>query len=174
MNAVWISSELPNEVPTEFKSPIIDQIQSLNPSFENFVAKGETSELIRYFTKNSNHFSKASRAFTPDDIVYCKAHYLFIPAENNDQKLIASAQFLVNNYLKTYGYLPKILVLEGQGIVAVEDSMKSVLNMLEVYSNILKISFYSENFGGPQFMTNAQIEFIDNWEVENYRRQMAK
>jgi len=39
---------------------------------------------------------------------------------------------------------------------------------------ILKISFLSEYFGGPKFMTKAQIEFIDNWEVENYRRKMAK
>jgi hypothetical protein len=46
--------------------------------------------------------------------------------------------------------------------------------MLEVYTNILKISFLSENFGGPQSMTAEQIDFIDNWEVENYRRQMAK
>ena len=52
------------------------------------------------------------------------------------------------------GYLPKVLALEGEGIVAVEESVKSALNVLEVFENILKISFYSENFGGPKFSSH--------------------
>lgn len=169
-----IHTELPSDLQTEISSPIIDKIQSLNEGFSNFVAKGISSELIQFFVKDNKRFSKSSTAFTPDDIVYCKAQYLFISAEKDEQALLASVQFLVSDYLKTHGYLPKVLAVEGEGVVAVEDSLKSVLNVLEVYTNILKISFYSENFGGPQFMTKSQIDFIDNWEVENYRRQMAK
>jgi rhamnose utilization protein RhaD (predicted bifunctional aldolase and dehydrogenase) len=167
-------AELPSDLQLEISSPIIEKIQSLNEGFNNFEAKGISSELIHFFVKDNKRFSKANTAFTPDDIVYCKAHYLFIPAEKDDQAFLTSVQFLVGDYLKTHGYLPKVLAVEGEGVIAVEDSLKSVLNVLEVYTNILKISFYSENFGGPQFMTKSQIDFIDNWEVENYRRQMAK
>jgi len=39
---------------------------------------------------------------------------------------------------------------------------------------LMKISYYSENFGGPRFMTCFHIDFIDTWEVENYRRKIAK
>jgi rhamnose utilization protein RhaD (predicted bifunctional aldolase and dehydrogenase) len=77
-------------------------------------------------------------------------------------------------YKDQYGYLPKVLVLQGQGIIGVEESLKSANNVVDVYENILKISFYSENFGGPKFMNDEQIAFIDNWEVENYRRKIAK
>jgi hypothetical protein len=38
----------------------------------------------------------------------------------------------------------------------------------------MKIAFLSEQFGGPHAMTDEQIRFIDNWEVENYRRKVAK
>jgi NAD(P)-dependent dehydrogenase (short-subunit alcohol dehydrogenase family) len=38
----------------------------------------------------------------------------------------------------------------------------------------MQISYLAENFGGPHFMTDRDIDFIDNWEVENYRRQIAK
>jgi len=117
---------------------------------------------------------KANTAFTPDDIVYCKAYYLFLPVCSSDQEQIDSARELISIYLNTNGYLPKVLVLEGKGVITVEENLKSALNVLEVYSNILKISFLSNNFGGPKFMNKAQIEFIDNWEVENYRRKMAK
>jgi NAD(P)-dependent dehydrogenase (short-subunit alcohol dehydrogenase family) len=38
----------------------------------------------------------------------------------------------------------------------------------------MKISLYSNNFGGPHFMNDSEIAFIDNWEVENYRRAVSK
>ena len=80
----------------------------------------------------------------------------------------------IAEYISKYGYLPKVIGLEGQGIIAIEDNDKAIENVLEVYTNLLRISFLSDNFGGPKFMTKEQIEFIDNWEVENYRRVMAK
>ena len=80
----------------------------------------------------------------------------------------------IAEYISKYGYLPKVIGIEGKGVIAVEDNVKSIENVLEVFTNILRISFLSENFGGPKFMTKEQIEFIDNWEVENYRRVMAK
>ncbi len=169
-----IREVLPNDEVKPFESPIIDKIQQLHPEFGTFAAKGIESSLIHHFIIDQNSFLKADTAFTPDDIVYCKAHYLFIPALNDEKKQIETAGKLIDSYLSTYGYLPKVLAVEGQGIIAVEENLKSVLNVLDVFSNILKISFLSENFGGPKFMTKAQIEFIDNWEVENYRRKMAK
>ncbi len=165
---------LPADDAKPFASPIIDHITQLHPEFETFVAKGIESNLIHHFTTGRKCFLKADTAFTPDDIVYCKAHYLFIPAYDYEKDQLESARTKIAGYIDTFGYLPKVLAVEGQGIIAVEDNLKSVLNVLEVYSNILKISFLSENFGGPKFMTRAQIEFIDNWEVENYRRKMAK
>jgi rhamnose utilization protein RhaD (predicted bifunctional aldolase and dehydrogenase) len=169
-----IKEALPSDEQKQFSSPVIDKIQELHAGFVTFTAMGIESSLIHHFVKDHTSFQKANTAFTPDDIVYCKAHYLFIPAIANDLEQLESAKILINSYVDTYGYLPKVLVLEEHGVIAVEDSLKSVLNVLEVYSNILKISFLSENFGGPKFMTKSQIEFIDNWEVENYRRKMAK
>jgi NAD(P)-dependent dehydrogenase (short-subunit alcohol dehydrogenase family) len=46
--------------------------------------------------------------------------------------------------------------------------------MQEVFEDWMKISYLSENFGGPHFMSERDISFIDNWEVENYRRQISK
>jgi rhamnose utilization protein RhaD (predicted bifunctional aldolase and dehydrogenase) len=169
-----IREPLPADVPVFFDSILTEKVKELHPGFETFSAKGIKSNLILHFAKNYNNFLSADTAFTPDDIVYCKAHYVFIPASGNKQEQFQSTRNIIAGYVGTYGYLPKVLVLEGEGVVAVEDSVKSVLNVLEVYTNILKISFLSENFGGPKFMSNTQIEFIDNWEVENYRRKLAK
>ena len=169
-----INVPLPVDESKQFDSPLLVAVQKLNPGFETFTAEGVTNSLVRHFASDFNTFQNAKTAFTPDDIVYCKAHYLFLPAQKSDQDQIDSARKLIAGYQDCYGYLPKVLMVEGQGVIAVEENLKSVLTVLEVYLNILKISFLSDNFGGPKFMTKSQIEFIDNWEVENYRRKMAK
>ena len=37
----------------------------------------------------------------------------------------------------------------------------------------MKVAYLSQSFGGAHPMTQPQIDFIDNWEVENYRRSVA-
>jgi rhamnose utilization protein RhaD (predicted bifunctional aldolase and dehydrogenase) len=167
-------ASLPESDPKLFSSRIIENINKLHPTFAAYTAIGLESKLIHHFVKDQNSFKKADTAFTPDDIVYCKAHYLFLSVEGTEPEQIESATRQIAAYSETYGYLPKVLAIEGQGVIGVEENIKSVLTVLEVFTNILKISYLSENFGGPKFMTASQIEFIDNWEVENYRRKMAK
>jgi rhamnose utilization protein RhaD (predicted bifunctional aldolase and dehydrogenase) len=169
-----IKKNLPQDEAQPLESTIIDHIKQLHPGFRTFIARGIKNGLIHHFVADRTSFSKADTAFTPDDIVYCKAHYLFIPANCDEKDQIESVVAKIEEYVNSYGYLPKVIAMEEQGVIAVEETLKSVINVLEVYSNILKISFLSENFGGPKFMTKSQIDFIDNWEVENYRRKMAK
>ena len=63
---------------------------------------------------------------------------------------------------------------ERGGVILVEESDRSIQTVLEVFTDMMKISYLSEQFGGPHFMTDEQISFIDNWEVENYRREVSK
>lgn len=173
-----IQAKLRFPIPATEKSGItsiiLDQVEQLNPDFSGFKALGIKSELIDKFIANEATFAKANKSFSPDDIVYCKAHYLYVPDSGSEAAILAETKASVAAYLKKYGYLPKVIALQRKGIIAIEDSLKSAQNVLDVYENILKISFYAENFGGPKFMNDEQIAFIDNWEVENYRRKMAK
>lgn len=132
------------------------------------VAKAYNSEIIDRYVRDKEAFEKVDTAFTPDNIVYCKAHYLF--TGSGAEEVYSS----YCNFEKTYGYPPRVIGVKGRGLICIEDSVKSVATVNEVFIDMLKISFYSENFGGPRFMTDRQIEFIDNWEVENYRRKVAK
>lgn len=169
-----LSRQLPGRERSDIQSVIIDQIEKVHPGYAGYSAFAMRSELTDHFNKDEAAFSKACKSFTPDDIVYCKAHYLYIPAQNNETENLRKATEMVTAYFERYGYLPKVLVLQNKGVIGVEESPKSAQNVLDVYENILKISFYSEDFGGPKFMNDEQIAFIDNWEVENYRRKVAK
>jgi rhamnose utilization protein RhaD (predicted bifunctional aldolase and dehydrogenase) len=169
-----LSHQLPATERRAIRSEVIDQVESLHPGFAGFKAIGIKSELTDLYLTDETSFSKANKSFTPDDIVYCKAHYLYIPAQATVSDLLAKTREKIAAYFDKYGYMPKVLAIQHLGIIAIEESIKSAQNVLDVYENILKISFYSENFGGPKFMNDKQIAFIDNWEVENYRRKIAK
>ena len=133
-------------------------------------SKAYKSFLSDHFSASPKRYQKISRPFTPDIIVYCKSNYLFlekgIPGEDTIAKL--------EQFEEKHGYYPKVIVEEKEGLILVEESEKSLQTVLEVFTDMMKISYLSEQFGGPHFMTNEQIHFIDNWEVENYRRQVAK
>ena len=55
-----------------------------------------------------------------------------------------------------------------------EDSKRSAETCLDVFEDFLKVSFFSASFGGPRFLAPADIQFIDTWEAESYRRSVAK
>ncbi len=65
-------------------------------------------------------------------------------------------------------------MIRDYGVLAVEDTADAAEIALDVYEDLLKISYFSENFGGPHFLGEEDIAFIDNWEVENYRRMISK
>ena len=140
---------------------------TININGEEKVKIEKSSPLINYFTDSRERFSLVNIAFTPDNIVYCKAYYPM--ADSNDSLIDTVTQFESEK-----GYLPRVTAIEKQGIVVIEDSLKSAHTVIEVFEDMLKTAVYARNFGGAKAMTPEQIAFIDNWEVENYRRKISK
>jgi len=132
------------------------------------------STLHSHFYGCEKDFLKVSRPFTPDIIVYCKAAYLYIEESSSPASIITSVKEKLPEFTKKYGYPPKVILVKNYGLIAVEDNAASAEIALEVYEDLMKVSLYSESFGGPHFMTDDEIAFIDNWEVENYRRKISK
>jgi len=132
------------------------------------------STLHRNFYSSAEAFSKASLPFTPDIIVYCKAAYMYIHENGSAEEIIAAFDSQLGKFTASHGYPPKIIVIRDHGIIAVEENAASAEIALEVYEDLLKVSLYSESFGGPHFLEQDEIAFIDNWEVENYRRKISR
>ena len=158
------TKELLAEKDADRFAGMLEKSFGINPSGVLFCS----NELIQSFVRNSETFGRVNKPFTPDDIVYCKSNYAFSSSDLKEMENV------VKEFKNRCGYLPKVIAVQGEGILAVEENLKSAQTVLEVFQNLMKVSFYSENFGGPHFMTQQQIDFIDNWEVENYRRQIAK
>ncbi len=117
-------------------------------------------------------FDKIAKPFTPDIIVYCKSSYIFIEAES-DEEILKQAEEEIEAFVSGKGYTPKVLLIKGIGLIAVGDSSKNAQIITDVFTDAMKIAFYAQSFGGEHPMERAWIDFIDNWEVENYRRKVA-
>jgi len=107
--------------------------------------------------------------FTPDIIVYCKSEYVVLDSDD----LVKEAEEKIEAYVARRGHTPKVLLVKGIGLVAVGDSAKNAGIITEVFLDAMKVAFYASSFGGAYGMEPAWIDFIDNWEVENYRRKVA-
>ena len=134
--------------------------------------KIRNNSLIQQFASSKAEFKKIATPFSPDIIVYCKSKYIYLSSTNRDD-LLKQAQKAIDTYTTQNGYSPKALVIDGIGLVAVGEHAAECDIILDVYEDMMKIADIAQSFGGEHPMTQEQIEFIDNWEVENYRRKVS-
>jgi NAD(P)-dependent dehydrogenase (short-subunit alcohol dehydrogenase family)/rhamnose utilization protein RhaD (predicted bifunctional aldolase and dehydrogenase) len=128
--------------------------------------------LIKHFYDTEEAQAKIAKPFTPDAIVYCKSNYIFLNDEE-PEAVLAEASKQIPAFTAKFGYQPKVILIKGIGLVAAGDNAAQCDILLDVFEDAMKIAYYAESFGGPHPMTQEQIDFIDNWEVENYRRSVA-
>lgn len=145
--------------------------QMLSRSGRGFkTLKVTKNALVDYFIEGN--FKMIAKPFTPDIIVYCKSSYIFIEAES-DEEILKQAEEEIEAFVSGKGYTPKVLLIKGIGLIAVGDSSRNAQIITDVFTDAMKIAFYAQSFGGEHPMERAWIDFIDNWEVENYRRKVA-
>jgi rhamnose utilization protein RhaD (predicted bifunctional aldolase and dehydrogenase)/NAD(P)-dependent dehydrogenase (short-subunit alcohol dehydrogenase family) len=173
----------------ESKMPRISDIEQLpyNPLMYKvmpamrMMLSEEKPKVIRYrhntiiskFYASQQEFHKISLPLTPDIIVYCKTRYLYIEQSSTAERILDSVRNQLPRFKNEYGYLPKVIVIKNIGIIAVDDSVSAAEAVLDVYEDLIRISHYASQCGGIKFLTPEQVAFIDQWEVENYRRKIA-
>ena len=127
-----------------------------------------SSPLALHFAESKENFAKVEAPFTPDIIVYCKSHYIWLEDAN-----VQKAEKAIEEYIATYWHTPKVILIKGIGLVAVGDNAKNAGIITEVFLDAMKIAAGARSFGGEHAMEKDWIHFIDNWEVEKYRRKVA-
>ncbi|MBK5195422.1 MAG: SDR family NAD(P)-dependent oxidoreductase [Proteiniphilum sp.] len=130
------------------------------------------NELIKHYYDSEEHQKTIAKPFTPDAIVYCKSNYLFLNGET-PESVLTEAEKVIPAFTKKNGYQPKVMLVKGIGLVAVGDNAQQCDTILDVFEDAMKVAYLSRSFGGAHPMTQPQIDFIDTWEVETYRRSVA-
>jgi len=138
------------------------------------VIRHRNNTLISKYYSNQQEFHKISLPLIPDIIVYCKSRFLYIEHSSSAEKIIDSFRNQLPRFLNEYGYPPKVIVIRDMGVFAVDDTCSAADTVLDVFEDNIRICHYALKCGGIKFLTPEQVAFIDNWEVENYRRKVAK
>lgn len=137
------------------------------------IAAARNNALVAHFLLPENRHL-VQLPFMPDNIVYCKSAPLILDLGDDPEDMLKAFTRELEAFKKQWGYAPKMLLIAGLGVVAVEETKRSAETCLDVFDDLMKVSWLSEAFGGPRFLSPRDIQFIDTWEVENYRRAVAK
>ncbi len=165
----------------EGDAAICDCVTEVIPAIRTILSRGgrglktlkvTNNALVSKFCESAEAFKAVSAPFSPDIIVYCKSEYIYLEAADAEE-LVSKAEKAIEEYVSRRGHTPKVILIKGIGLVAVGDNSKNASIITDVFTDAMKIAWYAQSFGGEHPMTAGQISFIDNWEVENYRRKVA-
>ena len=112
----------------------------------------------------------------PDQIVYCKSFPLWLvgdPTMDEASLCAHLAQSVVEHTEKT-GFAPLVILVQGLGMFTVGDTQKDAATVRDIYIDDIKIMAGARQISGIEYMTKVDRDFIENWEVENYRRKVAQ
>jgi rhamnose utilization protein RhaD (predicted bifunctional aldolase and dehydrogenase)/NAD(P)-dependent dehydrogenase (short-subunit alcohol dehydrogenase family) len=129
--------------------------------------------LIQHFA-DRNRVQDIVQPFTPDGIVYCNKAPLYIDSEEDPQAILEAFSAALQRYRQENGYDPKVVLIPGMGCVSVAENNRSADVVLDVFEDVMKIAFLAGNFGGPHHMAEEDVQFIETWEVEAYRKSLLK
>ncbi|MDD4108784.1 MAG: class II aldolase/adducin family protein, partial [Prolixibacteraceae bacterium] len=163
---------VPQNLPlSEKMADILPAVRMLLSEEKLKVVSGLNSSFISRFISDEDVFDRGiSKPFTPDQLVYCLSEYLFINNTDTFEEIINEADNKIKDFKKRRGVMPKVIFLRNTGVIVAEDSAVSVDYLRDIVNDFCRISILSENFGGPHPLNDSQAAFIENWEVENYRK----
>ena len=114
---------------------------------------------------------------TPDQIVYCNSYPLWLDAASlNAAEPAAAVDHLrtaVESHRRRTGYDPKVVLVRGVALFAIGDDFAAADTTRRLYLDAATVMAGARRLGGVSYLTTRQRKFIEDWEVEAYRKQVA-
>jgi rhamnose utilization protein RhaD (predicted bifunctional aldolase and dehydrogenase) len=175
--------ETTNEIVRRIKAALIrhpdlslvdvdgDSVQSYERALRTFLPASchivfEANAEMARLSASRAAMRPVSSAFSPDQIVYAGDRPLFAESPGH-----AAGEWKKRHMRE--GAPPKIVVARGLGFFAWGVSEKEARNARVLFLDAVKVSVYTESFGGPLFLPSRTISFIKTWEAESYRRRVS-
>lgn len=137
-------------------------------------ARALNSNWVNQFIQSKKNFQNAiARPFNPDQMVYCRSEYLYVEHFNTPEETIEQIRTAIADYKNRKGMMPKVIFLENEGVIVADDTAEAVNYLVDMVNDFCQIAALSTHFGGPHPLTKEQAAFIENWEVENYRKKVS-
>ncbi len=155
-------------------APTLRGLLSDSPALK--VVTFDDSEIVKAFTGGlEGQATAAGGPMIPDQIVYCKSFPLWVACDPtaSEAEILTYLRNAVTIHTEETGFAPLVILVQGLGMFTVGDSYKDAVTVRDIYIDDIKIMAGARQLSGVEYMTPTDRDFIENWEVENYRRKVA-
>ncbi len=116
----------------------------------------------------------AERRLFPDEIVYCGPASVFVPYVDPGLALAREIRERTNGFIKEKGLVPRLILLQNHGIIALGASAHAVLACLLMAARATAVFVGAAALGGPNFLAPPQVDRIAARPDEAYRQRQLK
>jgi len=159
MNTLNAEYEKAN-VPTELITDELDEAAVLETAPKLRTLLGTDS---RVAIASTAPFKVTKGPMSPDHIVYTKS-FAFEGEEISAEKIA--------KFKNEKGYLP-IVVSQKGAVFTSGSSVKTAKTAMAVAKDGALVAQLTKAFGGPNYLADKYRLFIENWEVESYRKKIS-
>ncbi|MFP4444145.1 MAG: class II aldolase/adducin family protein, partial [Spirochaetia bacterium] len=164
----------PDFAPVDYKRDAVSEWEKT--ILEYFKSQGEERTVIftvnrevKNYVKDEESAAPVMSAFSPDHIVYAGHEPLYV-----GKPAVPQFKDRMESYREKNGHFPKVILVEDLGVFAAGKNTKTAGLARDLFLDAVKIAVYADSFGGYRFMSEDQIAFIRNWEVERYRSNISE
>ena len=159
-------------------------VQTLGPVLRGLLATGENLKIVTFsdapevmaLVAGTDGKAVATHGpLTPDQIVYCKSFPLwFAPtAGATPAQLVEQLRVAIQAHTQQTGAAPHVILVQGLGLFAAGDDFAGADIVRLVYTDIIKVMAGARKLGGVRYMDDRMRRFIEDWEVESYRKTIS-
>ena len=161
------------------------QVAAIAPTLRGLLAENITlpvvaledgAEALAFAGSAAARSATAAGPLSPDQIVYCNSFPLWFDAvtDESDSALLGRLRTALASHKTTTGFAAKQVIVPGVGIFCIGDDVAGANNCRLVYLDAIRVMTGAARLGGVQALSEGHRTFIENWEVEAYRKQIAK
>lgn len=107
----------------------------------------------------------------PDEIVVCGPAPVVVPYTDPGVPLARKVRDLIDQYLDEYAQVPKVILMQNHGLIALGRSAQQVENITAMAVKTARVLLGTYALGGPHFMTPEAVDRIHTRPDELYRRK---
>jgi rhamnose utilization protein RhaD (predicted bifunctional aldolase and dehydrogenase)/NAD(P)-dependent dehydrogenase (short-subunit alcohol dehydrogenase family) len=159
-------------------------VLAIGPALRGLLASGDTLKVVTFsdapevmelVSGAEGRAVATAGPMTPDQIVYCKSFPLWIEpaADATAADVVAQLRGAIQEHTQKTGSAPQVILAKGVGMFAAGDDFAAADTVRLVYTDAIKVMAGARRLGGVRYMDPGMRKFIEDWEVESYRKSIS-
>ena len=160
-------------------------IDVIGPALRGLLATGDNLKIVAFddspvvaeFVGSAGAMAAAGKGpLTPDQLVYCRSFPLCfeLGADTTAKTLVPRLRQALADHARQAQLPAQVVLVAGLGMFAVGDDWTAANITRLVYTDAIKVMLGAHRLGGIRYLAPGTRDFLEHWEVEAYRRQVAK